>query len=471
MTQNRDHDTGWLVVAFVVGGILAVLWLAVRFAWRHPFLTLALVGSVTAYAMAGPWGLAGGWVLVVGLLVGWRHVGAGSFDRAVSWRARGSLRGWWCYGRHWTPAMSMCDLTDYLVSTEQVPRLRRVRSNPYMDRCEVRLLKGQRPDDFARKADALAHTFGTIACRTRTARPGLVHLDFTRRDALAATVPALAVPAAPDLRALPVGRREDGEAWTLPLLGRHVLIAGETGAGKGSVLQSLVRPCGPVIHTGLLRLHGIDPKGGMELAAAGAQAMYERLATADHDKQAALLADLVARMRDRAHRLKGVTRLHTPTVDDPLEVLVIDELAALTAYKPRTRAARELFGEIEMNTNLLLSQGRAVGFSVIAALQDPRKEVLPSRDLFPVRIALRLTEQEATNMVLGPGARDLGADCSRIPMAMPGTAWVWCDGDPEPTRVRAGYPTDNDIRTWVNTYRPRRPGAIDTDAIDLDGAA
>jgi S-DNA-T family DNA segregation ATPase FtsK/SpoIIIE len=41
--------------------------------------------------------------------------------------------------------------------------------------------------------------------------------------------------------------------------------------------------------------------------------------------------------------------------------------------------------------SLLLSQGRAVGVTVIGAVQDPRKEILTVRDLFPTRIALRLT--------------------------------------------------------------------------------
>ena len=40
----------------------------------------------------------------------------------------------------------------------------------------------------------------------------------------------------------------------------------------------------------------------------------------------------------------------------------------------------------------LATQGRAVGFCVIAALQDPRKEVMSIRNLFPDRIAMRLDE-------------------------------------------------------------------------------
>jgi S-DNA-T family DNA segregation ATPase FtsK/SpoIIIE len=463
--MSKDRDQTGEAVAIAVAATAVVGWLIARWAWRHPTTTAWAIVSVLAYTTFGPVGVLGLWAWAVVLLAGWWCFGRPSFTRAVSWRARGSWRGWWVYGRRWRTAITMADLGDYYQGARPVPRLRRVRSNPYMDRLTVQLLAGQHPSDFQSRADTLAHTFGQLACRARIAGPGSVYLDFTRRDLLAATVPAFPLPETPDLRALPVGRREDGADWTVGLLGRHTLIAGETGAGKGSVLQSLIRPCGPMIRSGLLRLYGIDPKGGMELAAAGAEVLYDRLVREDPNQQAELLEHLVGVMRDRARRLAGVTRLHTPSVEEPLLVLVIDELAALTSYRPRTREGRELYGRIDMATNLLLSQGRAVGVIVIAALQDPRKEVLPSRDLFPTRIALRLTEEEATNMVLGPTARDRGADCSLIDPRTPGVAWAWCDGEPEPTRVRASFVTDEDIADLVNRCYP-----LPTNAIDVDGA-
>ena len=99
------------------------------------------------------------------------------------------------------------------------------------------------PADFADHADNLAHGFGALLCRVRTARSGAVVLEFIRRDALAALVPALPIPAYPDLKALPVGRREDGLPWLVKLHGTHVLIAGATGAGKASLLWGWSGPC------------------------------------------------------------------------------------------------------------------------------------------------------------------------------------------------------------------------------------
>jgi len=106
---------------------------------------------------------------------------------------------------------------------------------------------------------------------------------------------------------------------------------------------------------------------------------------------------------------------------------------------------------------LLLSQGRSVGVLVVGALQDPRKDVLPFRDLFPVRICLRVTEASHVDMVLGDGARERGALADQIPMTQPGTGYVVLDGDPIPVRVRAAYVADEDIDTMAAAYAgPRR---------------
>ena len=70
-----------------------------------------------------------------------------------------------------------------------------------------------------------------------------------------------------DLTAVCVGMTESHGWWRLPLLGHHILVAGATGAGKGSVLWSLVTGIAPSVKTGHVRLCVIDPKGGMELGA------------------------------------------------------------------------------------------------------------------------------------------------------------------------------------------------------------
>jgi hypothetical protein len=89
---------------------------------------------------------------------------------------------------------------------------------------------------------------------------------------------------------------------------------------------------------------------------------------------------------------------------------------------------------------------------VVAALQDPRREVLALRNLFPAKVGLRLEGPVEVDMVLGDGAREQGARCDRISAALAGVGYVRIEGVREPTRVRAGYVTDQDIAQMTVDY-------------------
>ena len=132
-------------------------------------------------------------------------------------------------------------------------------------------------------------------------------------------------------------------------------------------------------------------------------------------------------------------------------VVLVDEVAFLTAYQ----ADRKLKDRTLAALATLTTQGRAVGFCVVAALQDPRKEVMNIRNLFPDKIALRLDEPAQVDMVLGDGARDRGARCeeiSSVPAVGAGVAFVRLEAVPDPVRVRAAYVSDEDIRAMAATY-------------------
>jgi S-DNA-T family DNA segregation ATPase FtsK/SpoIIIE len=333
-----------------------------------------------------------------------------------------------------------------------LPVLGKVSATAFTDRVQVRLVSGQSAADFAARADNLAHGFGAILCRIRSASPGALVLELVRRDALAAIIPALAIPARVDLRALPVGRREDGQLWLARVHGTHVLIAGATGAGKASLLWSIVRALLPAMVAGLVRVWAADPKL-MELAYG--RAIFDRYGryTADPAAILAMLEDAVDAMQARAAMFAGKHREHTPTTEHPFIVVLVDEVAFLTAYLS-DRAIRD---RIKAALATLTTQGRAAGFSVVAALQDPRKEVVSIRNLFPDRVAMRLDEPEQVDMVLGDGARDRGALADLISTdetTGAGVAYVRLATDPDPVRVRAAWVTDADIRAMVSEYAP-----------------
>jgi S-DNA-T family DNA segregation ATPase FtsK/SpoIIIE len=445
-----------IVVVVLVAGWLLLAWAIVK----RPVLALPVAlftGLVVLVGMHDAQALA--FYALVGLLV-WRRAHRASFDRLIGRRVRSGWVRWWVYERRWRSTTTMSGLGKRTRLRDAVPKIQRVTSTPWGDRVLVRLLLGQCTEDFERAAPELAHSFGASFCRVREDCPGRVWLEFTTKDPLRETVPALPVSEKVDLEAVAIGRREDGEPWRVKVLGSHMLIAGMTGAGKGSVLWSLLRGLGPEIRDGRVAVWAIDPKGGMELGPG--RPLYARFAVpslddldAPYELIAVLLEDGVKVMQRRAQGLAdGLVRKHVPTVEEPLILVLIDEIANLTAYL----TDRKVKERINRALGLLLTQGRAVGVCVVGALQDPRREVMVLRNLFPDKVGLRLDGPAEIDMVLGDSAREQGAYCDRIPAALPGVGYVRIDGVREPTRVRAGHVTDPDIAKMVVDYAPPRQG-------------
>jgi S-DNA-T family DNA segregation ATPase FtsK/SpoIIIE len=203
---------------------------------------------------------------------------------------------------------------------------------------------------------------------------------------------------------------------------------------------------------GLARVLACDPKL-MELAFG--RELFDRYGryAADPADIAALLEDAVSDMQARAARFAGRQRDHVPSAEFPFVVVLVDEIAFLTAYQ----ADRKLRERTLAALATLTTQGRAVGYCVVAALQDPRKEVLNIRNLFPDKIALRLDEPSQTDLVLGDGARDRGALCDQIssdPRTGAGVGFIRLEADPDPVRVRAAFVSDNNIRAMTAAYAP-----------------
>jgi S-DNA-T family DNA segregation ATPase FtsK/SpoIIIE len=206
----------------------------------------------------------------------------------------------------------------------------------------------------------------------------------------------------------------------------------------------------PAMAAGLVRVLACDPKL-MELAFGRDLFEQHGRYAADLADIAALLENAVVDMQDRATRFAGKQRDHTPTPEYPFTVVMVDEIAFLTAYQ----ADRKLRERTLAALATLTTQGRAAGYAVVAALQDPRKEVLNIRNLFPDKIALRLDEPGQADMVLGDGARDRGARCEDIspdPQTGAGVGFIRLETDPDPVRVRAAFVSDADIRAMTIAY-------------------
>lgn len=175
-----------------------------------------------------------------------------------------------------------------------------------------------------------------------------------------------------------------------------------------------------------------------------------------------LLSEFRDAMRDRQDDMRDQNiRAATPSVGTPVELLVIDEMAMLTAYGDRTsvRDALRLLAEV-------MTQGRASLFAVHGYLQEPSKDVVDVRELFTQRICLGVTAASHVDMVLGEGARERGALADEIPgdARHAGIGFVLDKGSRLPVRFRAAYVSDDDIAELVTRCTP----PADADVIDLD---
>ncbi len=256
-----------------------------------------------------------------------------------------------------------------------------------------------------------------------------------------------------DLRRVWAGHTEYGQDWHIPLAGGHTLTAGATGAGKGSVMWCPLVSIAPAIRDGWVRVSGIDPKG-MELAYG--RGIFHRYAVTGTDALA-VLDELVAEMDARKAVFAGQVRSVPTSPENPWELLEFDEIGALTKYTDRkTREA------ITERVALLTTQGRALGFTVRGYVQEPTKDTIPVRELFPRRICLRVSAKSHVSMVLGDQAYERGAWANRITEAEAGTGYVFGEALREPLRVRAGWVPDETIKnleTFV-TGPPTQDGAV-----------
>ena len=306
----------------------------------------------------------------------------------------------------------------------------------------VRARMGQTVDDLERAVPAIRDASGAHSARSVVVAPGTLRIELVLREQLS-TVGNATPPTAVETTRVTLGRSENGSPWSLPLSGRHTLTVGCSGAGKGSVFWGIAGGFGPAVAAGVVRLVGIDLKYGIEVAAGSA--LFTKIATTEADAVETLAA-LEKLMDKRGNTMAGRTRKHSPTKSAPFVVLLIDELAGVTAYMSDPALRKEAAASLSR----ILTKGRALGIVVAAFLQDPRKEVLPMRGLFTQTIALRLRSRDEVTMVLGDGMADT-APAHRINPDRPGTGYVIAE-DGHVTKVRSDFWSDDQIRSTAEQY-------------------
>ncbi len=418
----------------------AALWLA-----RHPgavALPAAVGTGMAELGTATVGGMAGGAALG---LAGWYRAHPDSFDSLAAYRLRSWRRRWLSVyaGPRWQDVMVSCDLAPTHRRTGEIrcPRLLRVRSySPTIDTLWIRLVPGQHARQYEARAGELAEALRAERVAVERVKPMVIALVVEREDPFTEIVDAPDLPwdsELVDLGAIPLGEDEYGAEWNAPLIGQHWFIAGATGSGKGSLAHGPLRAVAPMIRDGLVRPWMVDPKR-MELASA--EPVAYRYA-AEPDDCVELVEEFVADMQVVQRQLAAEgARKFTPSRETPLNLLIMDELAALMAFGDHARTYRRLLTEVG-------TQGRATGHSMLGYVQEPSKDTVPIRDLFTVRACLRVTAAAHVDMTLGDGARLRGALADEIPNVpeTAGVGFVVRQRSRAPMRVRAGWVDDTQV--------------------------
>ncbi len=466
--------TKLLEAAAATAVVFLTAWLLVKAVWKTGRWLIRHWRTTLTTAAALAWLHWWGWpslAITLGaitlVLVAWRWRHRDTFEPYVGkW-----LRGWWwrwaVYARLMPGWLRACHLTvadpgqpvtvqvtpfrrtavapKVKPRRDQVPKVIGVRSGPSWDEVKVRLVPGQTPEDFDLAARALAVAHGVARCQVRELAPDVVSIDYQRRDRLANIIvcrrPDDLVDVSGediDLRKVWSGRTEYGRDWYQSLVGGHTLVAGATGAGKNSHGWCPIVSIAPAIRDGLVRVSGIDPKG-MELAYG--RRIFHRYAVTSKDTLA-LLDDLVDGMEARKREFAGTHRSVPITREHPVELLEFDEIGALIRYVGDRKTREAIVDRIA----LLNTQGRALGYTVRGYVQEPTKDTVPVRELFPRRICLRVASKTHVAMVLGDQAYDRGAWANRIGESEAGIGYLFGEGIREPLRVRAGWVSDETIK-------------------------
>lgn len=162
----------------------------------------------------------------------------------------------------------------------------------------------------------------------------------------------------------------------------RVLLAGVPGSGKSTLMHQIALEYAPLQE---VELWLVDLKGGQEFG------IYRNLAQryAEGPEQAMQLVNELEQLTNE----RGGSRLVTPSVDQPLIILMIDEFAELTA---NVKGAPAKVASIARRV-------RSKGIAMVIATHRPTKEALGSvqiRDACNTRFCFRTADAQQAGFVL-----------------------------------------------------------------------
>ena len=488
---------------WILAGLWYLLKRGISSAYRHPFVTIPVILTLTVLITTGHmeilrntlgWifgilgtiitflGPIGTVILVIALLAfigfdvpgqikDWlfRHAreirNSTNIDTYIPdiltrWTVSPTARGYWLRS-HWAKACKKANVTGTWQFKGNVPKLVAIKSMKHGLTGQINMSNtGQTAEFFVQHAERLSSALGRVKVIGRPVSDNVVDVKFFWHDPLEEFVRDIDMAQA-DKERIPYGISEDGDPITVsPFF--STLVIGRTGSGKSSLFWSYIK--------GLLDrkipfvLTVIDPKSGME---------FRRFKTADatfaytETDYKNVLKDTVKKMvtRERWLASQGLEKLEHIDEQNPLHVIVIDELIEVTNKGDK---------EVDAAVQSLLNRGRATGFVVWGLSQASQKDAIGHvRDYFSQRIVLGVKTKDITDAALGQGATAAGAEAHKINIpGQEGVGYELNESARVPTRFRARF-IDPAIRDGIvektaellevirSTWKPGiRPGLV-----------
>ena len=326
--------------------------------------------------------------------------------------------------------------------------LERIVEAPQLTRYELRPMNGARMRDILRTADDLAYATGAYPAHVIAPLPdraGLIAVELPcaqRRTVRLDDLPPALAPLS-----FPLGLDTNAEPIYCDLAhSPHLLVAGETGSGKSSLINAMLCSLLSSFDLDALGLVLIDPK---QVELTPYQGLPQLLTPVAGDVKTAIasLRGLVRLMDVRYEAAAALSARSLPEVNTKLEaggrnrwpyiVCVVDELADLML------ASRK---QCEPLIVRLAQKARAVGIHLVLATQSPRIQVvtgLISANI-PTRIAFKVAKQVDSRVILDRhGAEQLLGDGDGL-ISMPGAT---------PVRFQGAFVGSDEIENICDRWR------------------
>jgi DNA segregation ATPase FtsK/SpoIIIE, S-DNA-T family len=347
---------------------------------------------------------------------------------------------------------------------------------PTVTRYEVELGSGVKVSQVLRLADDIAYALGSPDVRLIAPIPGksAIGIEVPNRDRELVLVGDICHSQAwrdathPLVCAL--GKDISGDPLLINLAEMpHLLIAGSTGAGKSSCLNSLIASLLARARPDEVRLVLIDPK--MVELSHFADLPHLASPVVTHPKRAAETLNWVVKEMERRYELlSSVGQRNIAFYNDALRagqlppdddgedreflqyiVVCIDELADLMMVAAR---------QVEDSICRIAQMARAVGIHLVVATQRPSVDVVTGliKANVPSRIAFAVATQTDSRVIIDMGGADK--------LVGHGDMLYLPTGTSKPRRVQGAYVTEKELEELTSHIRSQAQPAYEPQALE-----